>query len=324
MAVSKSKRPIDLIGHLARFFTERGPLPGRLCVGLSGGRDSVVLLHAVSRLNLPGPLMALHVHHGLSPQADAWEAHCRRLCDELGVAFSVVRVAVERGTGLGLEGAARAARYRAFAECGAETLLLAHHQGDQAETLLFNLLRGCGVTGAAAMPIERSLGKIRLLRPLLGLAPRDLEAYASANGLVWVEDESNADTALSRNFLRHEILPQLAGRFPGTQQALSQAAGHFAEAERLLSELAALDWACCAEGGQLPVRRLRELSAPRLKNLLRWRLHHLGWSVPAASRLDEFVRQLRTAAPDRHPALALPEGELRVRARRVCWDEAGS
>lgn len=321
MAASRSWRPIDLIAHLGQFLTDRVRPDERLCVGLSGGRDSVVLLHAVAQLKLANPLRALHVHHGLSPHADAWAEHCSRLCAALGLDCSLLRVQVERDAGLGLEGAARKARYQAFVMCDADVLLLAHHQGDQAETLLFNLLRGCGVTGAAAMPQERLLGRLRLLRPLLEVAPTELEAYGRAHDLVWVEDESNADLSLSRNYLRHEILASLSERFPGMQHALGQAAGHFAEAERLLGELAESDWLRCSDGQCLRLSKARLLSDERLKNLLRWRLRQRNWRVPVAARLNEFVRQLRSAGPDRHPALPLPEGVMRVKRGLLFWDE---
>ncbi|OQA30681.1 MAG: tRNA(Ile)-lysidine synthase [Betaproteobacteria bacterium ADurb.Bin341] len=319
MAASKSWPPIDLTAHLGRFFAARSELTGTLCVGFSGGRDSVVLLHALSRLGLANPLMAMHVHHGLSPRADDWVAHCRRLCAEWNVTFSVVQVQVERGAGLGLEAAARRARYRAFAACPAQAVLLAHHRGDQAETLLFNLLRGSGLTGAASMPVERDLAGVRLLRPLLEVAPQEIEAYARHNQLVWVEDESNDDTAFSRNFLRHQVMPGLEARFPGASRALARAAGHFAEAQGLLDDLAEMDWQICAAAGGLRLAAARRLSAARLNNLLRWRLRQLGWQVPVAARLDEFVRQLRSARPDRHPSLALPEGEMRVGQGCLIW-----
>ncbi|MBS1198944.1 MAG: PP-loop [Proteobacteria bacterium] len=321
MAASKNCPSIELLTRLDAFFAARGKIEGSLCVGLSGGRDSVVLLHALTRLALPGSLAALHVHHGLSPHADAWAAHCRQLCAALGVELSVARVEVKCNSGLGLEAAARQERYRVFAESDADVLLLAHHQGDQAETVLFNLLRGCGVTGAAAMPAERSLGKLRLWRPLLDVAPTELDAYARYYALSWVEDESNADTSLTRNFLRHAVLPQIGQRFAGAQHSLAQAAGHFAEAEALLGELALIDWQNSAQGKGLLMAVVRRLSPQRLKNLLRWRLRLLGWQVPVATRLDEFARQLHSAGLDRHPSLTLPDGEMRVKNGLLHWVE---
>lgn len=319
MAASKSSPSSKLRARVQEFLAARIGPADRLCVGLSGGRDSVVLLHLLADLGLAGRLSAMHVHHGLSPRADLWADFCRDFCAKLGVPLQVEHVAVPRDSGLGLEAAARNARYAAFATCGAECLLLAHHQGDQAETLLFNLLRGAGVAGAAGMPAERRQGGLRLLRPLLAAPRRQIEAYATAAGLAWVEDESNADVGFSRNFLRHDVLPVLEKRFPATVERLAAAAENFAEADQLLAELAAQDWAATAVADALPLQALRRLSHPRLKNLLRYRLRGLGWSLPVASRLDEFARQLLEAGPGRRPQLHLPEGDMAVRRGRLCW-----
>ncbi|MDR2838484.1 MAG: TilS substrate-binding domain-containing protein, partial [Azonexus sp.] len=182
-----------------------------------------------------------------------------------------------------------------------------------------NLLRGAGVNGAAAMPGERRHGHLRLWRPLLDETRADIEAYARANDLSWISDESNADTVFSRNFIRHRVLPVIEPRFPGAEAALAQAAGHFAEAAGLLDELAASDWAAVKDGETARLAALRALSPARLKNLLRFRLRRLGWRMPVAARLDEFVRQLRHAGPDRHPELALDEGRMRVARGRLHW-----
>jgi tRNA(Ile)-lysidine synthase len=287
-------------------------------VGLSGGCDSVVLLHVLSKLGL-GELAAIHVHHGLSPNADAWATFCSGYCEQLGIPLTIRHVAVDTSSGLGLEAAARAARYAAFAECAGDSLVLAQHRGDQAETVLLNLLRGTGVTGAAGMPVERRFGGLRLLRPLLDISRAEIESYASAEGLAWVDDESNTDTSLTRNFLRHEALTAISQRFPAAEASLAQAASHFAEAASLLDELAVLDWLGVGDGDAARMSALRQLSLPRLKNLLRHRLRCLGWQVPVATRLEEFARQLHSAAPDRHPELVLPDGKMRVARGQLNW-----
>jgi len=319
MAASRNKPSSDLPDRVGAFVAARLAPAERLCVGLSGGCDSVVLLHLLSRLDLGGRLSAIHVHHGLSPNADAWAAFCADYCGRLSISLEIVRVTVDRSSGLGLEAAARSARYAALEQCAAECLALAHHQGDQAETLLFNLLRGAGVAGSAAMPAERQGVRRRVLRPLLAVGRATLEDYAGQHGLAWIEDESNRDLSFSRNFLRHRVLPGLVERFPAAEQALSLAAGHFGEADALLGELAAEDWQRCADGGALVMRELRCLSVGRLKNLLRYRLRELGWRAPSAPRLEEFTRQLLAAGPDRHPALVLPDGCLRVAQGRLHW-----
>lgn len=319
MAATRNSRSADLPARVGAFLAARLAPDARLCVALSGGCDSVVLLHVLARLGCAGRLSALHVHHGLSPNADAWADFCAAYCASLGVALDVRRVVVDSRLGLGIEAAARQARYAAFADGAGDCLLLAQHRGDQAETVLFNLLRGTGVTGAAAMPAERSVGRLRLLRPLLDVSRRDIEAYARAHGLVWVDDESNADLGLTRNFLRHELLTAIGRRFPAAEASLAQAAANFAEAAGLLDELAEQDWAAAGDGEAARLAALRQLSPARLKNLLRYRLRRLGWRVPVAARLDEFARQLQAAGPDRHPELLLPEGRMRAGRGRLRW-----
>lgn len=290
-----------------------------MSIGLSGGCDSVVLLHLLSRLGLGPRLRALHVHHGLSPHADDWASFSLDFSVRLGVDCQVLRVQVRRDAAHGLEAEARHARYAAFQAAGVTQLCLAHHQDDQAETLLFNLLRGAGLSGARGMQATRAMGSLQLLRPLLDVPRAALLAYAEAHRLPWVEDESNTDQRYSRNFLRHAIFPVLTERFPAASGKLAQAADHFAEAADLLDELAGQDWLAAADGDALRVSALRSLSLPRLKHLLRYRLVALGWRPPAAARLDEFARQLMTAAPDRHPVLLLPDGMMRLSRGRLRW-----
>lgn len=315
MAASRNRPAADLATRAGAFFATRLAADEPVCVGLSGGCDSIVLLHLAWRAGLAGRLRAVHVHHGLSANADAWAAFCAESCGQRQIPLEIIRVEIPRGSGEGLEAAARRARYRAFAAAGVSTLLLAHHLGDQAETLLFNLMRGAGVAGAAAMRDERRLHGMRVLRPLLASRREAIEDYARAEGLRWINDESNDDRRFSRNFLRHEVLPVLERRFPAAQEALATTAGHLAEADALLGEIAAVDWQNLVKNpaaGEIPVKMLRTLTAPRLKNLLRYRLRAAGWTLPDAARLDEFVRQLLTAGPDRHPELRLPGGILHV------------
>ena len=206
MAASRNSLRSSLPARVAAFLAARGARDVHLCVGLSGGCDSVVLLHVLAALGLGGRLRAVHVHHGLSANADRWAAFCWDYCRNLGIELLVERVEVDRHSGLGLEAAAREARYRVFSGSAGELLVLGHHQGDQAETVLFNLLRGAGVAGAAGIPVERRRHGLRILRPLLGVSRDEIEAYARDHRLDWVDDESNCDTGLSRNFLRHRVL----------------------------------------------------------------------------------------------------------------------
>nr|NMF97886.1 tRNA lysidine(34) synthetase TilS [Aromatoleum toluolicum] len=285
-----------------------GIAPGEaLCVALSGGVDSTVLLHILARLRGRGgfTLAAAHVHHGLSPKADAWLEACRASCDALGVAFHSFRVQVRRDDPAGPEAAARAARHAALSRVPCDWLAFGHHQDDQAETLLFRLLRGTGVRGAGAMA-EVEPGAPGRLRPLLGLRRAQIVAYARERGLTWVEDESNTDERYVRNLLRHRVMPVLEEAFPAAVPVLARAGAQFREADGLLGDLARLDDAACG-GTMLERAKLLLLSDERVRNLLRWRIRALGLEAPARARLVEAVRQLR-AAPEQ--ALRLPLGAV--------------
>jgi tRNA(Ile)-lysidine synthase len=205
----------------------------RVAVGLSGGVDSVVLLHLLSKKTA---VTAIHVHHGLSPNADAWAAFCRRLCKRLGVPLQIQKVKVVK-RGEGLEAAARRARYEAFAKSKADCIALAHNLDDQAETVLMNLLRGAGVRGARGMLAQSSFGKKTLLRPLLGMPRAAILAYAREHGLQWIEDETNADESLIRNFIRRRVGPLLDVKYPRWREALARAARHFATRQAGADEL---------------------------------------------------------------------------------------
>jgi tRNA(Ile)-lysidine synthase len=209
------------------------PMRGkRVAVGLSGGIDSVVLLHVLHGLapRFGYRLSAIHVNHGLSPNADEWQRLCRVFCLELGLPFKTVKVKVKRQA-LGLEAAAREVRRAAVMKSSVDCVAFGHHLDDQAETVLFNLLRGAGLEGASGMPQVGKLGTKTLLRPLLGVPRSTIRAYAEAHDLRWIEDESNADESLTRNFIRRRIGPLLESRFPRWRENLARAARHFAGAE---------------------------------------------------------------------------------------------
>jgi tRNA(Ile)-lysidine synthase len=281
----------------------------RLCCALSGGVDSVVLLEVLValRARLGFGLEAAHVHHGLGSGADGWAAFCADLCGARGLHLHVFRVEVARDHPGGLEAAARIARHRALAGVDCDWLVLGHHRDDQAETVLFRLLRGAGVHGVAAMRAiepgdEKRAGK---LRPLLEESRAGIHAYARAQKLQWVEDDSNADPRFTRNDLRLRILPALEAGFPAARAALARAAAHFGEAAALLDDLAAMDMAAC--GGETFERAaLLRLPEARLANLLRWRIRRLGNLPPSTAWLGEALRQLRASeAP-----LLLPLGKI--------------
>lgn len=295
----------------------------RLVAALSGGIDSVVLLHVLRALSgRKGFLLsALHVNHGISPHADRWQAFCEQLCENWAVPLHVRRVVVEPGGGCGLEAAARRARYAAFAEMEADWLVLAHHRDDQAETLLLNLLRGAGLAGAAAMPVVRDCPgrpRLRLIRPLLAVSRADIERHGRAAGLSWIDDESNADDRHARNFLRTRVVPLLRQRFVGCEAALARAAFHFAEGEHLLNELAGIDAGTVLREGRIVVSRLALLEDARARNLLRFVLRSAGVVPPDSTTLHEIVRQLCCAAADRQLRFSLGNACLH-RYRGEAW-----
>jgi len=295
MAASRTLRPDSpLAARVAAVLDTAGVGPGsRLCVALSGGVDSVVLLHLLAGLRPAAgfTLSAAHVHPGLSLRAGQWLAHCEALCRALHVPFTPLHVEVARDHPDGLEAAARHARHAALASIDCDWRVFGHHRDDQAETVLFRLLRGAGTRGAAAMAAVEP-GR---LRPLLDTARAEIVAYARANGLRWVEDESNADPRHRRNFLRHDILPRLERVFPAAGATLARAAANFREADALLADLAALDGEACG-GERLRRDALCALPEPRARNLIRARLHALGLDAPPRARLVEVVRQLREGA----------------------------
>lgn len=286
----------------------------RLCVGLSGGMDSVVLLDLLTTLapRHEWRVSAIHVNHQLSPRAAQWSRFCRRLCREQGVPLRVVKVDVPRGDST--EGAARIARYAAYRTQPAEHIVLAHHQDDQAETVLLQLLRGAGVKGLAAMPVVREDGERAgpmLLRPLLGLTRHQIERYANGRGLRWVDDESNNDAYYLRNFLRKEIMPRLETRVPAYRATLARAAGQLAECAQLLDTLAQIDGKGAMNGDTLAVSALAGLAEPRARNLLRYFLASRGARMPDARRLAEALRQVIGAKADARVCVVLGAHELR-------------
>ena len=294
----------------------------RLVLGLSGGLDSVVLLEVLRRL--AGPLgfrlACVHVNHGISPNARRWAAFCARRCKRHAIALTVHQVDVGPYRAEGVEAAARRTRYAIYAREEADFIVLAQHLDDQAETVLLQLLRGAGLKGGAAMPLVRaqdSGNKTKrahapaILRPMLAVSRKEIEAYARSKRLTWVEDESNLDTRHDRNFLRHEVLPVIERAFPGYRATLARAAGHLAEADEVLSELARADAHQITLGNKLAVAGLKRLGTARAKNLLRWLLLQYGAALPEADRLEEALRQLVHARDDAAVRVVLGTHELR-------------
>lgn len=291
--------------------------PTSIAIACSGGLDSMALLR-LAHAWAAGKgiaLHAFHVHHGLSPNADAWLAHCREACAALGIAFDSRHVEVVKGKD-GTEAAARKLRYRALGEMcaarGVPLLLTAHHLDDQAETVLLQLLRGSGPAGLSGMDAaNRAPGLLGdpglvMARPLLALARAQLEDYARAASLDWVEDESNSDPRYARNALRHGVMPALATSFPGYQARLARGAAHVQAAQRILIDVAQQDLAACLEGEAVDLARVQKLSRERADNMLRHLFSSRGLAMPSTAWLAEMVSQLFSAREDAQLKLTHP------------------
>ena len=301
-------------------------------IAFSGGLDSTVLLHLLAHLaktkHFPA-LEAIHIHHGLQSAADAWPEHCQSVCDALGVPLQVVRVQVRPGASL--ERAARDARYEAFTEAtrANELLLTAQHRDDQAETLLFRLLRGAGVRGLSGMPRQRVLGKGHLLRPLLDITRAELEAYANQHSLRWIEDPSNQDRQFSRNYLRHQVFPVLTERWPQAVATMARSAAHLGEAQELLDDLAQIDLTHASSISEfawlgvpsLELSKLANLSAARQRNALSHWLSALT-RLPDSDHWSGW-EDLRDAGTDARPVWRLADGELHRAGGRIWWLSGG-
>lgn len=302
---------------------------GALVVGFSGGMDSSVLLHALAaspRARARG-LRAIHVDHGLQLDSARWAEYCKAFAAQLDVPIAIARVSI-CGSGTGLEDAAREARRGEFERTlqPGEIIALAQHRDDQAETVLLKLLRGAGPEGLGGMRALREFGAGWLWRPLLDLPRAALRAYAQEQALRWIEDPSNEDTQLRRNFLRHEILPRLAQRWPDADIALAHAAAAAgaaaefidAEARKALARLQGLDPATLDWQGWLGLpEALRD-------PVLRLWLRELALDEPTRLHVRELERQLREAGADRSPCVAFAQTELRRYRDRLYALHAGT
>jgi tRNA(Ile)-lysidine synthase len=300
----------------------------RIAVAFSGGRDSTALLHATlaeaGRFGLT--VLALHVHHGLSPRADAWLAHCAAQCRRWAragkpIEFAAHRLTAHPGKGESVEAWARQARYQALSGLaqaqGAEIVLLAHHRRDQAETFLLQALRGAGVAGLAAMPRSQRRDGVVYLRPWLDRPRTEIDAYVRRHRLKVVEDDSNADPRFARSRLRLQVWPALVGAFDQAEAALATSADWMQQAEAVLEEVAALDLACVASAQGLRVADWLELTPARRANALRaWARQVHGSPAPASLivRLQVELPRLRSA---RWP---IGDAELRLHRGLLCHE----
>ena len=301
--------------------------PGRsIWVALSGGLDSCLLLTLAVQVceQAERPLRAIHINHGLQAAASTFEAHCRALCERANVPLTVAEVAVDT-QGEGIEGAARNARYEAFFATlpAGDTLWLAQHQDDQAETFLLAALRGSGVRGLAGMPYRRDAHAITLLRPWLTVGRAALEKAAQSLDLCWCEDPTNRDISLDRNRLRHRVLPTLRERWPGADEALASSAQHASEADTLLSEYAQQELQAlltidgqCVDNQYLNAAALSARLRPRQRLLVRTLCQQQGLPTPPQKRLESLLDQL-TAKVDAQVCVEWQGAQARLWRQRL-------
>lgn len=286
-------------------------------IAYSGGLDSHVLLHALLSIKseLNADIHALHVNHGLNVSANSWATHCEKTCNDLEINFTLLKIDESCPRGESREAWARRLRYQLLIArmSAGDVLLTAHHQDDQAETLLLQMSRGAGVKGLAAMPMLKKQDSVWHARPLLGAGRQHLMDYARLHGLQWIEDDSNSDTSYDRNFFRKEIIPKLQQRWPSVTATLARAASHQVEAMMLLEEMAAADLLGCGDeaAARLKLGPLLLLSPARQANVIRYWLRSLKLPVPDSRVMQEILNKFLPARADASPLISWPGIELR-------------
>jgi tRNA(Ile)-lysidine synthase len=301
----KKTKPLSLLDVVEKGFVSLSKSHKKMksiTVALSGGVDSVVLLHLLHQLQKRQnfTLKASHVHHGLSKNADKWVKFCEKLCTKLSMPLDVHYIKLPQKKSLGIEGEARQLRYEKLLKSQTDLVVLAHHEDDQAETFLLQLIRGAGVKGLSSMAHFDDTR--RLWRPLLNTSRIDIESYAKKHKLKWIEDESNQNIDFDRNFIRSKILPILKNRFSHIIKVISRSSAHLAEAQILLDDLAKIDLKKYLKSDnykhKIKVKTLDKLSNYRAKNILRYWLELNDQLMPSKDLLDELLRQVLTAKKD--------------------------
>jgi len=293
-----------IIGQVKKHLKEYGIKNTSICVGLSGGVDSVVLMYILNYLkgdyNLN--ISAVYVNHNISRNSHDWGVSCENFAKSIGVNFCSFSVnATKNQADVGLEASARAERYNCFKMINANYIALAHHQDDQVETMMLQLLRGAGCDGVSGMELVSNLNgsNAKLFRPLLDVKKSDLIDFAIKNNLSWIEDESNFESEYKRNFLRNDVLPLIEKQFPSYRKTLSRSSKNMHETVSLLEDLAAFDYGDESVKDIISIKKINSLSLPRAKNMIRWFLKRNSANHPSVAQLDELIKQCRVKHPSK-------------------------
>lgn len=295
----------------------------KFCIAYSGGIDSQVLLVLMSELCQQQPhysIRAVYINHGLHKNADAWQMHCKSVCEELRIPFSAFMVNIEKISGGSIEALARDARYRCLDQqlLEDECLLTAHNADDQAETLLLQLLRGAGVSGLAAMPIKKSFAKSLLLRPLLLVNRAQIESYAKKNQLRWIEDESNLDLRFDRNYVRHQIMPVIKARWPEATKTMARSSQHCGDAKRFLFDVATQDFSfVLLDPDSIDVDKLLDLSLIRQEQVIRYWILQRGFMLPTTLQLEQIFKNVINSRYDATPCVEWSSQQIRRYRHRL-------
>lgn len=326
----------DLFSAFKVQLSELAPLDASFKIALSGGLDSVVLLHLFSRLE-NSDVLAHHVHHGLSDNADHWVAFCTQCCEQINIPISVSYVNLDKKNRTSLEALAREKRYEALKQgfCDNSYLATGHHQDDQLETVLLALKRGAGLTGLQGIVAHQVLTVGHLIRPLLNFSREQLEHYAAQFQLHWIEDESNTDQQFDRNFIRHRIAPLLKERWPSITKTVSRSAKHCQSQQQLIDQITASDFVSCQVNKlALTTPSLALLTVTRRNNVLRHWFKQAGYQYPSTKQLVTIWHDLVLAKNDATPKIRLQgmsvcryrqaiylvdESKLANQQQRVVW-----
>ncbi len=268
--------------------------PKNYFVAYSGGMDSTVLLHSLVELDLGIPITAIHVNHQNNESSDEWEKYCSNYAAKIDVPFISHRVDIDMHSGYGIEAAMRNSRYKAFSNHinSNDWLLTAHHKNDQVETLFLNLFRGSGIDGLSGISAKRKFLNGTLARPLLDFSKNELRKYALFNKLTWIEDSSNKNNSMDRNYLRNDIIPRLEKRWPSINKRLTKVTKLASEAKHRSEDLAKIDLKSVGSIDCYNVLAFKELSDNRQRNLLRYSLAYLNLPQPSYKQLFEFTKNL--------------------------------